>query len=338
MTSKRYTGRMMRRLLAPTLSLAFLLSLTLVAHAQLGASTEDLEIDLSPAYPAPYSTVVVAVRSNSIDLASSVVTVTANGTVVEKGSGQVQVPVQLGAAGSKMTVVVNASLDGRVYSKTLVIHPASVALVTEPQTSTHPFYAGKPLVSANSTVRLVALPYFVDTSGATIPASSLVYTWKFGDKVLESSSGIGKSVLSASAPVQYRDADITLTVTTPDQSLVAQAETTVSPVSPYARIYRDDPLMGPDFDTALPDRVAMSDTEDTFRAAAYYLKSAPVFSWTVNSVPSAYEASVTVRSNGSGQGTAVLGVNATDNKGDGSAEQSLYVTFGQKSSGGLFSL
>ena len=73
--------------------------------------------------------------------------------------------------------------------------------------------------------KTVALADFQSAPGTRLPASSLVYTWRLGNRVLTDSSGIGKSTLLATAPVRYRNADITVTVTSPDNSLVGEAAT-----------------------------------------------------------------------------------------------------------------
>jgi hypothetical protein len=306
---------------------------------QVPAGTDPLTVSIDPQYPAPYQAVTVTPDSTLIDLSSSQVTISVNGTVIQKGSGSAPVQVQAGAAGVASTIkVVAVTSDGKTYSQSLVIRPADVALIVEPVSTSHPFYHGASLVASGGLVRLVALPNLRTASGALVPASSLVYTWKNGDQILESDSGIGKSVLTATAPVQYRNATITVTVATPDSSGVAQASAFISPVSPIVRIYQNDPLLGPLFNYALPDTIAMSDAEDTFRGVPYYFTGSPSLTWTVNDVASQAGQDITVRSNGAGSGTAVVGFEAKQSDTSQLGDTSMTVQFGAKKSLGIFGL
>lgn len=321
------------------LAVLILLAGALPAYAQLGGSTDPLTISLSPEFPAPYQAVTVTPDSTVIDLNSSLVSISVNGTVVQKGSGSAPVQIQTGAAGvpSKITVTAVAN-DGQTYTKSLTVIPADVALIEEPVSTTHPFYLGAPLVASEGLVRVVALPNLRTAGGSAIPASSLSYTWKNGDQVLEGDSGIGKSVLTATAPVQYRDAVISVTVATQDNSVVGEASIDISPVTPIAHIYQDDPLLGPLFNYALPDTVAMSDAEDTFRGVAYYFTGTPSLEWSVNNTASQAGQDITVRSNGSGSGTAVVQFGANQSDTNQQSNASMTVQFGAPKSLGIFGL
>jgi hypothetical protein len=259
--------------------------------------------------------------------------------VVQRGSGSAPVQIQAGAAGTRSTIKVTAITgDGQTYTKSLTISPADVSLVVEPVSTAHPFYKGASLVASEGLVRLIAIPDLRTASGAAIPASSLVYTWKNGDQVLQSDSGIGKSVLTATAPVKFRDATISVTVAAPDSSTVAQTSALISPVDPVVRIYQNDPLLGPLFNYALPDTISMSDAEDTFRAVAYYFTGTPSLAWSVNNVQSQSGQDITVRSSGSGSGTAIVGFEANQAATSQNANASMTVQFGAKKSLGIFGL
>lgn len=311
----------------------------LPAFAQVGGTADPLTLSINPSYPAPYQAFTVTPQSTLIDLSSSQVTISVNGTVMQKGSGTTPVQVQAGGPGVLSRVSVTAITgEGQTYTKSIDIRPADVALIVEPITSTHPFYRGGALVASEGPVRLIALPDLRTTSGNPIPASSLVFNWKNGDQQLQSSSGIGKSVLTASAPVQFRDAQITVTVSTPDNAVVAQAGVDIAPVNPIVRIYQNDPLLGPLFNYALPSTISMSDPEDTFRGVPYFFAGTPSLVWSVNSAQSQAGKDITVRSNGNGQGTAILGFEAKNANNNQLANTSMTIQFGAKKSLGIFGL
>ena len=258
-----------------------------IAFAQEFGTTDSLTLVVSPQYPRPYQTVSVAPRSTLIDLTASTVRVSVDGANVYEGSGTQATNVRTGALGERTTVTVTVTDPaGKTHTETRVFRPAEVSLVLEPDSTSHPLYQGGGLVASEGRIRLMALADLRTAPGTRLPASSLVYTWRLGERILTDSSGVGRSTLIATAPVRYRSADISVTVTSPDSTLVAAASTRVYAVDPVARIYRNDPLLGTNFDIALSDRFAMPDTEATFRAVGYFFSVPPVFAWTVNGATS----------------------------------------------------
>ncbi|HEY0948400.1 MAG TPA: hypothetical protein VGE53_02870 [Candidatus Paceibacterota bacterium] len=310
-----------------------------VAHAQALPGAEPLTVLLSPEHPRPYQSFQVSPRSSLIDLSASTVRVSVDGTQVYEGSGTQAATVRAGALGTRTNVTVSVTdAAGKVYTKQISVRPAEVSLVLEPASTAHPFYKGGGLVASEGTVRLIALADLRTSAGVRIPPQNLVYTWRLGDRVLTDASGIGKSALTATAPVRYRNADISVTVSSADSSLVAEARTLVSAVDPVARVYQNDPLLGPNFDMALASRFSMPDTEATFRAVGYFFAVPPVFSWNVNSSSGGSDKDVTVRATGNGTGTARLSLTATESESRRSASSAFTVDFGSARGFGFFGL
>lgn len=299
---------------------------------------DSLSVSIVPEHPKPYETVSVTPRSSLLDLFSSKVTISANGQKVEEGSGLVTGYVRAGAPGEKTTIVVSVVSAGVTYSKTIVIRPASVALVVEPSSTAHPFYSGGNLVASEGLVRLVAIPDFQSSPGVSIKNEQLTYTWRLGQQILQSVSGIGKSSVTATAPVRYRDATLSVTVTSTDNTMVAYAATTIAPVDPLIKVYANDPLLGPLFERALPSTLMMTSTEQTFRMVPYFFASNPSMSWSVNGSAGGVERDVTVRATGNGQGSAVIEASAKLAATFQSAKNSLSVSFGERSGLGIFGL
>lgn len=321
------------------LALTFLFVIALPASAQELPGTDPLSLVVSPVYPRPFQTVTIAPRSTLVDLSSSRVRITVNGTQVYEGSGTAGTSFRVGGLGERTTAVVTVTdASGRSYTKTQVFRPAEVSLVLEPVSTTHPFYQGGALVGSEGAVRLVALADMRTAPGTRIPESELVYTWRLGNRVLTDASGLGKSTLRATAPVRYRNADITVTVTSRDSSLVGEARTLVSAVDPVSRIYRNDPLLGPLFDSALTGRFSMSDTEATFRGVGYFFAVPPTFAWTVNGSSNGTDKDLTVRATGNGRGTARLGFTATETQSRRSADTGVTVDFGAERGFGFFGI
>ena len=315
------------------LFLALLLLVPASAGAQVPTGVTGISITLNPTRPRPYDTVTISVASTLINLPASLITITVDG--VEVGEGDRTATIRMGGPGTSRTIRATAEFDGQTYTAQRVITPAEVALIMEADSTAHPFYDGAKLVPSKGGVRFVAVPDFRTAPGTRIPASELVYTWKLGDKTLSEQSGIGRSVLVATAPVRYRDAEVSVTVATRSGSLTAQDSVTVSPIDPFVRIYRDDPLSGTWFTRALSGTFALPGAEETFTAVPYFFAKQPSFEWVLNGVPSGSGKDVTVRSSG-GAGTAVLGISAQHAETQGAA--SLSLRFGEERGVGIFGL
>lgn len=322
---------MLRRFLLALVTFT-LLGGAYLAHAQVG-TTDVLTLSIDPTYPQPYQVVTVTPDSTQIDLSASTLTFTVNGKVIKQSTGMESAQVAMGGPGTVTTITVTALNNGNKYAASITIHPADVALILEPTSTSHPFYEGASLLGSEGRIRVIAVPDLRTSVGSPIPASNLVYTWKNGEQILQSSSGIGKSVLVATAPVQYRDTVLSVIVSSQDSSIVGQASVLISPQSPFIRIYENDPLLGPLYDTALSGTVSLTDSEATYRAVPYFFNTTPSTVWQVNGTPSQTGPDITVRPTGSGKGTAVLSVNASSGTLGQSVDAMLSVIFGSKGTG-----
>ena len=313
-------------------ALALLFVAVTIPHAQALVPTgvDPLSITVSPRYPRPYETVVVTLKSNLVDLLRGDNRISLNGAVLDEGVGIRSASFVMGGSGETTTIEAAVTVDGQTFTKELVLRANDVALIMEPVATSHPFYLGGVLPAPEGKLRLVALAHFETTGGSLIPPQDLVYEWRLGEQVLQNESGAGRYVLTATAPVKYRDARVTVTATTKDGSLSGETSILVSPSDPVARIYRNDPLLGVRYEEALSGSVALSGDEETFRVIPYFFEAPPVLSWTINSIEQSTGADITLRSTGSGAGSASVGISARNPNAFQSAAQILTVTFGEK--------
>ncbi|HVX90111.1 MAG TPA: hypothetical protein VHC20_00420 [Candidatus Paceibacterota bacterium] len=322
---------------AGLLSLLFLLS-TSATHAQvLGA--QPLTILLSPQYPAPYQTVTVTPQSTLIDLARATVTISVDGKVVAQSTGGGSASFTAGGAGSSNTITVSANSPEGSYQTTATVHPTNVALIEEPVSTTHPFYEGAAQVAIQGEVRFVAMADLrTSANGAPLDPAKLVYSWHVDSQALESNSGIGKSSVSVVAPMQYRDETVSVTVSTQDGSITGSASATLAPTDPTILFYRDGPLIGPNFDTAIGDFYSLVGDEDSFRAVGYSFSTFPTINWSVNGTPSVSQPTITLRPTGTGAGSATVSATASFPGSYVSASREMTVQFGQSTSHSIFGL
>jgi hypothetical protein len=319
----------------------------LIAGAQSISSIGDLSslggnsfsMAVSPLYPEPYSQPTISLTSTSIDLSNAIVTATVGGKQVYEGSAN-SFSVPVGAAGTETVVHATVSSEGSSYSQTLSVQPEDVIIIPEPIASIPPLYPGKPSVPLEGNVRLVAMANLKNESGSELDPNTYSYVWTVDGVEQIAGSGVEKSSIIVPSPLEYRESQISVVVTDPSGVLAGGDDLTYTAVSPTARIYEEDPLLGIRFDHALTGSYSINGAEDTLYAAPFNLpisSGAPGIQWYLNGDPVQTGTSVTLRPAGSGQGNADLSFTAT---GDNSTEATtnLSILFGTQSSNNLFGL
>ncbi len=312
----------------------------LAVGAQSLGSTDPFLISVAPDYPAPHGQILLTPTSNFVSLANATMAVAVNGTSVYTGSAK-PLTVQLGGAGELSQIVVTVTSNGEKFVKTLSVRPQDVALIAEPLATAPPFYAGKPFVPLEGSVRVVAVAGFKNAQGAPISPDALSYKWYVDDAHILASSGIGRDVLVVASPLKYRVRDVEVRVQSQDGSLVGGAKLTLRAEDPIVRIYENDPLLGVRFTRALGKSYTITSAEKSLYAAPYAFPSGgkgPILKWFLNGSVSQTGNLITLRPTGSESGTASLSLVAQ--AGDLlSATINLSLTFGEKRGGlGIFGL
>ncbi len=295
---------------------AFALLLPVAASAQsLGGlgSTAPFTLSMSPPYPAPYSKATLSLVSGTVDLANATMSVSVAGKNIYKGAVQ-PLAITLSGAGSFTTVKVTVTSNGARYSQTLQAQPQDVALIAEPISSSPPLYLGKSSVPLEGSVRVVAIANLKNSGGKTIDPANLSYAWTVDGVQIANSSGIGKSAIIVSSPLQYRARTISVAVGSQDGSLAGGASLSLTAVDPSVRIYENDPLLGILYGRALSGSFSISGAEATLYAAPFSLPTvsgAPLIQWFLNGSAAQTGPSITLRPTGSGKGSASLSLVAS---------------------------
>jgi len=282
------------------------------AHAQTEdlLQNDNLTLILSPEYPRPESTLTITPRSYLVDLATAHVSVYINDELVAENTGEVPVTVQTGAPGSQLSIRVVAIADGTSYETSMIVYPQGTALIVEPQVTMPPLYRGAGKLPATAITRIVAVPDFRSPTGTLINPSTLSYSWYAEDTLLKEQSGLGRSVLLIEGPQRYRPTEVSVIVTSREQPYVTSALVTLDPIDPFVRVYPSDPLTGPWFSRSVPETYTMKKEEETFVAAPYFFTAQPQLSWRVGGTEQGTLDTLTVRTGGTGEGTATLSLRA----------------------------
>ena len=306
---------------------------------------------LAPDTPGPNSLEVIEVQGVGSFLGDATITWSQNGRVVSSGVGDHTYSFTTGPLGSEtdIHVSISSATEGD-FSHDFSFLPSLINLVWEADTTAPPFYKGKPLYSAGSSLKVVAFPNVIIGAKA-IPASSLSFQWSLGEQLEPDQSGTGRSTFAVSGSQLQQDEDVSVDVNYRGTT-VGHAEIDVPAESPQVLFYDKDPLRGTLYDTALPSGISLSSSEITVQAVPYYFSNTSFangslsYAWTLNdndaTGPDAARGLLTLRQTGSGTGGAVLGVSIQNNDTDKivqEAQTALQIIFGGQSSGtSLFGL
>jgi hypothetical protein len=264
---------------------------------------------LSPRFPEPNQSVTLTLNDYSINTRGASYTWFINGTELVAAKNTRSIQVSAGDAGERTEVLARTVLaNGAMIETRATIAPIRVDMLIEADTTVPAFYAGRPLPSSGSLIRVTAIPF---TSPDRSP-DSYSYTWRVGDKVVTGSSLVGKNSITFSSGFE-RFVDVAVDILDRDGSLLT-TETVNVPISkPELHFYEVDPLAGL-LPRAIDTSYIFTNDETTFRAEPYYMDRAlmnnrPFTEWKLNGQtitnPSQNQQEIVLRRQG-GQGKFVL--------------------------------
>jgi len=258
-----------------------LLFLPVFCNAQL----QNTQIKIIPEFPEANSDVSLSIESYSTDLNRSEISWYKNGTLAQRSVGEKSFTFKTRGLGSSDTISVR--VDG-VLVDTITITPAEVDLIWEVNTYTPPFYKGKALNSNQSTLKIVAVPHIISSSGSKFSPNNLIYTWKKDWKVLGNNSGYGRDVLTFEGEV-FNGTIITVEARTTGGSIVAQKRIILNNQDSKIVFYEDDPLLGVLYENALEGVFNLEKDEINIKAVPLFLSNEEIntdnlkYNWVMNS-------------------------------------------------------
>lgn len=276
-------------LLSIFLCSALLLPLAAYAQFELIFGT-DLSIELSPEHPAPGERVHVKAQSSLIDLSTTALTWSAGGKTIASGVGVTDTEVLAGVLGSETRVRVSASENGLQFAAAdAFIRPVEIDLLWQADSYVPPFYSGRAMPSAGTSLRMEAMPRFV-RNGALLSAANLIYTWKRNGYVIAGASGRGKSRVTIESPALFGSDTISVEAKTSDERLIGVASARIDSQEPTLSLYQDHPVFGIAYHHALGRNDQIPETEATFSVIPYFADANDPddarlrYEWSVNGV------------------------------------------------------
>lgn len=303
------------------LLIGFLLISISPTYAQLEIPNIESSVFIStvPQYPKPGDTVQIYAQSVFYDLPQTNNTWTVNGKVVAQGIGVTEGSFVAGALGSRNVIVFQANSDTSNASARKTIIPTEIDLLYESDSLVPPFYRGRALPSEGSSVRVLAMPRFLNSSGNPVSQNSLIYTWKRNGSVVASASGRGRGVAVFPSPVLFGADVISVDVTTTDGTMTGSATINISSTKPLLLLYEDHPLFGVMYHKALGPTTFVPESEATFVAVPYYISATNssdntlIYDWTVNGLripaDTVKKSAITISSAGQKTGIAQVQLN-----------------------------
>jgi hypothetical protein len=248
------------------------------------ALSHELNVDVSPTYPSPNSSVFINLTLYTNDLTSAEITWIKDDKVALKGTGKTSYSFKTGPAGIETKIEIGISfLDGATVTKTITFNPASIDLVWEANSYVPPFYQGKALYPKQGTIKIVALPEFVTKTKRTLP-ENLVYSWSNEVESFQDQSGYGKNVIVLNGSLLGKYENIKVLVTDPVNGSTAQGFLTIKPIDPEIVFYENSPYYGQLFDTTISNPFNLNTGEVQISAAPYYFtkESSVKYEWHLN--------------------------------------------------------
>ncbi|MES2314614.1 MAG: hypothetical protein V4524_01605 [Patescibacteria group bacterium] len=249
------------------------LGISSVTQAQ-GLPENATAIVLTPSTdnPVPGQTMTIKAQSYTFDINSATIVWTVDGKQVQKGIGAISLDVKAPNLGKKITVAITAvTANGIRYNNTITIGSGSMDLIIETDGYTPPFFKGKvPLVFQN-TVRVIAVPHLANSAGVEYDPATLVYQWKKDDgTALQDQSGFGKQSILLQGKLVPRPYYLIVTASTRDGSAQAQSLIAISATSPLITFYKNDPVYGPFFNTAISNSVKIGSQKEVQAFASLF--------------------------------------------------------------------
>ena len=256
------------------ISSALIVITTLALHVQaqsLPTAVVGLDLTASTNNPTPGQTITITAQSFSININTAKVVWSSGSRIIGSGIGLTKMTVTAPALGQKKTLDVTATdPNGLSVSNSITLGSGSVDLIIESDGYVPPFFLGKMPVAYQNDVTIVAIPHLANSSGQEYSPGNLTYKWSRNNSVLADQSGYGRQTITIPGSLVPRDFLMTVTVTTRDGNGQAQAIVPVSFASPQIVFYRNDPLYGPLFNSAIGNSVVLGSQKELSALAVPY--------------------------------------------------------------------
>jgi len=251
------------------------------------SSTSSTLVRLSPANPSPGENTTISLSSYANDLDSVPISWSVSGKKVSAGVGEKSISVTAPAAGTSMDVVATISFPDGMIDVKIVIKPAAMTLLWQAVDSyTPPFYKGKALPTADSEIKVVAMPE-VKVGSSMVDPAKMVYSWKKDYKNDQGASGYGKNFFTYLSDYLEDSNRVSVMASTTNNSHSSEKALTIEISQPKIIFYKNDPSLGTFWEKSISNGYRIQGNE-ILQAAPYFISPGDiripilVFNWLIN--------------------------------------------------------
>lgn len=227
-------------------------------------------ISATPENPAPGANVDISLKSYVDNLDRVLISWFVNDKNISSGIGKKSFSLNAPKAGEETNVTATISLSSGTVDATVIIRPSKTVLLWQVKDSyAPPFYKGKTLPSAESLIKVVALPEIKSDSGAVNP-KSMTYVWKKDYTNNPGGSGYGKNSFTYLSDYLDDSNNVEVTAGTIDKKYSSKASVNIEIIKPKIVFYKKDIRLGTIWELALSDGHKIMG-EEVVEAAPYFI-------------------------------------------------------------------
>jgi hypothetical protein len=231
-----------------------------------------LRIQTRPTFPKPGENVQLSLQAGSMNLSSALITWRVNGTVVMQGHGASSYTLQTSLVGSTYTIEVTAqSPSGATLSGFINISVSDIAVVWEGSTYTPTLYKGRPMYSAGSLARVMAMPTVLDPNGRVYSPDDLTYRWYVGGSRVAAHEGKGRYSVDLASDRPMQSIAALVHVFDPAGNERIRQSFNIPVRSPNLLYYVNDSTFGLLLERSLEGSYSMQQKEEVITAEPYHM-------------------------------------------------------------------
>ncbi|OGI64684.1 hypothetical protein A3H53_03125 [Candidatus Nomurabacteria bacterium RIFCSPLOWO2_02_FULL_40_10] len=268
----------------------FVICVAISAQKIYAASESSISADTMPPYPEPYESTNVTLKSYTYNLDSVLISWSENGKVIASGTGKKSFSATAPAAGESAEVTATIYLPDGAIERKIIIRPSVMELLWQANDShIPPFYKGKALPTADSEVKVVAMPE-IRTSGGLADPNNMTYAWKKDYTNNVDGSGYGKNFFLYINDYLEDSNTISVTASTVGEQHSSQASIEIGTAEPKILFYKNDSILGTIWEMALNSAHKIQGPE-IVRAVPYFISPEEIrtpsliWNWFINDNP-----------------------------------------------------
>jgi len=331
---------MKKLLITSFISLSLVLPLLTSAYYE-SPGPGDLSSNIYPKNPGINQKTTISLHSYIFKLDTCEISWLQDNKQIAMGVGQKSLSFTTGKLGQTISISVNLNCPNQdTLTKNWLFQTNDIEFLVAADTYTPPFYKGNSRVSANSNVKIIAMPQVFNSTGELTKPESLIYNWTKNGKAMPVSSGYGKNTISVVANKLPGSTAYAVEISSPTGEIKTNKSLTITAENPQVILYENKPLLGLQYQKGLNNLFNLTQNETMVVAEPFFFPNTDLangnltFSWSMNGKqidPSTDGRSVTLRQNVGQTGKAMISMQISNSTNLFSgAQQTLTINFGQE--------